>query len=206
MDLPSHHAILIEGNVEETLAAIHRSADTLLLNYESLGIDEARSIIEASLTAPVIEEKKRIIISFRDITREAQNALLKILEDPSPQVEFLIITENASALLPTLRSRLYVMGSKSSYAEAASAGREAVQIFVKMPVADRLKEVEKMVKAQKDSGSKALIRSFLLSLHDELKVDEGSRTTFKTIHNALLYLDDKGASTKVLLESVALAL
>lgn len=199
MNLPDHHAILIESDVEETLASIQRSTDTIFLSFENLGIDEVRSIIETSLTAPINEEKKRIIISFESITREAQNALLKIFEDPSPQVKFLIATENAHALLPTLRSRLHIIQNDRI--------KNVENNFLKLSITERIRRIEILVKNQKETGSKAEIRSFLLSLRYELtRTGEGSQTTLKALHRAIEYLDDKGSSVKILLESVALAL
>lgn len=41
----------------------------------------------------------------QDMNPSAQNALLKVLEEGPPYAAFLLLTENAAALLPTIRSR-----------------------------------------------------------------------------------------------------
>ena len=46
-----------------------------------------------------------IIDGAESMTDEAANALLKTLEEPPPQVLFLLLTANDSAVLPTVRSR-----------------------------------------------------------------------------------------------------
>jgi len=211
---PQHHAVLHEGvigdsidifraHLEETGIKIEQNPDVVFMEYRSLGVDEARELVALALRAPVVEEKKTIILSIRDITREAQNALLKLFEDPNPQVEFRIAMENSHALLPTLRSRLYVTGR----AEEGKIGREEVQKFLKMGMGERLKEVEKILKEQKDTGSKIEARNFLKALILELErspVENASALCASA--QALLYIDDKGASVKLLLESVALAI
>lgn len=44
-------------------------------------------------------------VSFPDFQPEAANALLKTLEEPRPNVHFILTSERADALLPTIRSR-----------------------------------------------------------------------------------------------------
>ena len=44
-------------------------------------------------------------VSFPDFQPEAANALLKTLEEPRPNVHFILTSERADSLLPTIRSR-----------------------------------------------------------------------------------------------------
>ena len=50
-----------------------------------------------------------LITSAETMTAEAQNALLKSLEEPIPGNVFLITTENGEKILPTIRSRCQVL-------------------------------------------------------------------------------------------------
>ena len=57
-------------------------------------------------------EKKRRIYFLRDFHRssiEAQNAFLKILEEPPAKIQFILTTESIYALLPTIISRAKVI-------------------------------------------------------------------------------------------------
>ena len=47
-----------------------------------------------------------ILHDFDKATNEAQNALLKVLEEPSPRTYFVLVTPHPEILLATLRSRL----------------------------------------------------------------------------------------------------
>ena len=53
------------------------------------------------------ESKRKIYLIPRaqDMTENAQNALLKIIEEPPSYAVFLLLTDNAEKLLPTVRSR-----------------------------------------------------------------------------------------------------
>lgn len=56
-------------------------------------------------------EAKAIAIVGKIFNLEAQNALLKILEEPPKGVEFFIFTPNKNSLLPTIRSRMQIINA-----------------------------------------------------------------------------------------------
>ena len=74
---------------------------------ESIGIDFAKKINNFLYQKPVLSKKRTAIIKDADsLTPEAQNALLKTVED-SPQGALLIfIAKDENSLLPPLMSRL----------------------------------------------------------------------------------------------------
>lgn len=209
MILPDHHAILIDNDPSTTVTLLRdelkfkdNDPDIIWTSFESIGIDEARSIIELALTAPINKAKKKIIISAGSITREAQNGLLKLFEDPNPQVEFIIAFENAHSLLPTLRSRLLVV---KGIRTGAVIGPDPIE-FLGLSLSSKMTEVDRIVARFKDSGSRQEARRFLQTLLTELECDpKANLDGIRAIGSALSYIDDKGASLKLLLESVALS-
>ncbi len=72
----------------------------------SIGIDLVRLVIEALSKHP-FEGKRSVVAIFEAhlATAEAQNALLKILEEPPPSAAIVLVTEYPDRLLPTIRSR-----------------------------------------------------------------------------------------------------
>lgn len=73
----------------------------------SIGIDQIRNLLSRlSLVVPTAAEIKRVIIirNAEAMTEEAQNALLKALEEP-PEGTILILLTNKDSLLPTIKSR-----------------------------------------------------------------------------------------------------
>ena len=67
-------------------------------------IETARAL--ASWVNIPYEGEKIALISFHIITLPAQNALLKILEEPRMGVKFILVTTNKESIIPTLYSRL----------------------------------------------------------------------------------------------------
>ncbi|SFV56726.1 DNA poymerase III subunit delta' [hydrothermal vent metagenome] len=58
-------------------------------------------------------QTKYILLAAKAFTTVAQNALLKLLEEPPKNIEFIIISPTKSNLLPTVRSRLPIIKSNT---------------------------------------------------------------------------------------------
>ncbi len=72
----------------------------------SIGVDDVRFLRADVLTPPNDLDSKIYIIEDADtMTVQAQNALLLTLEEPPSYVLFLLLCENATAMLETIRSR-----------------------------------------------------------------------------------------------------
>ena len=72
----------------------------------SLKIDQIRDVQKKVNEKPIVSNKKVYIIDDSDkMTKEAQNCLLKTLEEPPEYVMIIIIGQNKSAFLPTIKSR-----------------------------------------------------------------------------------------------------
>ncbi|MCX5753487.1 MAG: hypothetical protein NTW97_07535 [Candidatus Krumholzibacteria bacterium] len=74
----------------------------------SVGIDLVRLVIEALSKHP-FEGKRAVVAIFEAhlATVEAQNALLKLLEEPPASAVIVLVTEYPDRLLPTIRSRCH---------------------------------------------------------------------------------------------------
>ena len=93
---------------------------------KSIGVSLIREIRAQAYIAPQeLSVRVFIIDGAHLLTTEAQNALLKILEEPPSGVYFFLLSENASALLATVRSRAPVL---------------KMQIFEDRELADYLKD------------------------------------------------------------------
>ena len=88
--------------------------DILYVQHEKPGVisvDEIRTqVVETATVRPYESAYKVYIIEDADLMNpQAQNALLKTLEEPAPYVVILLLTENKEALLPTILSRCVVL-------------------------------------------------------------------------------------------------
>ena len=71
-----------------------------------ISIDESRHIIEFLSQKPTLPGKRSVIIeNFENMSRNAANSILKILEEPPVDSIIIITTCKLLSILPTIRSR-----------------------------------------------------------------------------------------------------
>ena len=75
------------------------------------GIDDAKELRERAVYAPVAARYKIYIIDeAHQLTRDAFNVLLKLVEEPPPHLRFIFATTEPDKIIPTLRSRTHHYG------------------------------------------------------------------------------------------------
>jgi len=99
------------------------------------GVDDARSLRDRLQMSPMLGQSHVIIIDEAHmLTREAQNALLKALEEPPSHIHFIFATTAAAKVLPTIRSRCqhYQLrrptGEQIEFALKRAADQEGIKI------------------------------------------------------------------------------
>lgn len=76
----------------------------------NIKIEQIREIQKKVLEKPIISKRKVYIINDSDkMTKEAQNCLLKTLEEPPKYVTIILIGSNESAFLSTIKSRCTII-------------------------------------------------------------------------------------------------
>ena len=86
---------------------INKNPDMLVIDKPTLQVADIEGIIDNVQLKPMVYGHKVILITNADgINETAQNKLLKTLEEPNPQVIFVLTCTNIEKLLPTVRSRL----------------------------------------------------------------------------------------------------
>lgn len=84
------------------------------LEENSIKIDKIRQMQKKALEKPIISDKKVYIINDSDyMTKEAQNCLLKTLEEPPKYLTIILIASNESKLLNTIKSRCIKISFKN---------------------------------------------------------------------------------------------
>lgn len=72
----------------------------------NIKIDQIRELVKNVYEKPIISNRKVYIINDSNLmTKEAQNSLLKTLEEPPEYITIILITSNSSLFLPTVISR-----------------------------------------------------------------------------------------------------
>ncbi|MDR2074492.1 MAG: hypothetical protein LBP36_03970 [Oscillospiraceae bacterium] len=82
---------------------------------KSIGVDEIRDLQKKAIFKPIEANMKIYVIKKAStLTEQAQNSLLKFLEEPPSNVIVCLVCENSKNLLPTILSRIIVLTGKTS--------------------------------------------------------------------------------------------
>lgn len=82
--------------------------DFSIINEEgtTIKVEYIREVIEKIIEKPIVSEKKVYIINnCEKMTKEAQNCLLKTLEEPPEFVTIILVSANENLILNTIKSR-----------------------------------------------------------------------------------------------------
>lgn len=215
-----HHAYVYEGPLSllEPLAnsacamfelvRLHNPSVTVEL-WEKFSIDDARSLTQrASLKAT--GGKALFVLGLGIAASDAQQALLKLFEEPQEGVTFVLLVPHG-ALLDTLRSRFLV------YPEVVSEDRgtttDDAAAFLSWPYKKRSDWITTFLKDEEDVRERA--RAFVDALERELHTKlqsaaAGHRSDIigglEDIGHFRTYLFDRAPSLKMILEHFAATL
>ena len=96
----------VREGIHPDVINVGRVTDSAGKTKREIGVDRIRSIVsEAAILPNEGRMKVYVIEDAHTMNISAQNALLKILEEPPYFVSFLLLCENAGTLLETVRSR-----------------------------------------------------------------------------------------------------
>jgi hypothetical protein len=143
--------------------------------------------------------EKILIVATEFITEEAQQALLKIIEEPPLSTRFIFVIPSGYSFLPTLESRFERVETKGD-----ERGMVVFSEFKKAPYSARLELIEQSIK-NKDLTWQADIKHGLLH-YLTYECDSQSAQTLKELEYIVRLLLTRGASNKFLLEHLALTL
>jgi len=175
--------------------------------FETVGIDEARTAKEFQEKHAVGGGRKICIFSASRVTPEAQNALLKVFEEPTPHTHFFMILSSASLLLPTLRSRLVVLEEKSSIDDDTSAEGIEAKKFLASSKGERLSMVAPMIKEKNRDELRRLTDALTKGMYKgKFFSTEESTKALSQLVAMRNYVFDSASSVKLIAEHLALVL
>jgi hypothetical protein len=209
-DFPRHHAILVTHEnrseyAESLWNELGENPANRFFNQTVLDIDTARSII--SWAQSPYNDERVALISFHTVGLPAQNAMLKVLEEPRTGTRFILLTTNKDHLIDTVLSRVH-------HVHIAGDGNEQVKKVAKEFLATssafrmRLSHILDLLAKQDEEGRKDRegVKTFILSLVDALRDAKApSRYILETLQVAS-YASDPSVSGKALIEYLSLLL
>lgn len=206
-----HHAVVFEGEGKEGLEYVNTylqdtfgiqlqgNPDYAVLERERFTIADARTLKEQSSQAPLGEMRVFVIVT-ESILHEAQNALLKLLEEPAPHTHFYFILPTTRELLPTVQSRLFFGGVIAP----KTTQHELAETFISSTVGERIELLEPIIKKKDRYEARRLLHSVETLLRKEGVIKR--KRELSEITHAQQYLTDRSSSIKMLLEHVAVVL
>lgn len=194
--------------------------DLYVRAYDAFGVGEAQDVRGKAMLRALGDSGRVFVLATPSITIEAQNALLKILEEPPAGVSFFFVLPTPQMLLPTLLSRVQILDLAQSESEslvnpraflkASSAERlDMLKVFFpkKKGDEDGDEEEEGETKSKRDIAGAVAFLSALestLYVHTTPEKSASMREGTRAIYRARTYVNDKGSLMKSLLEQVAL--
>lgn len=212
MDLPKslatlHHAYVASCGVDELCDALEERGvprrgcpDVYIYECQEFRIDNARELRGRASMNPLVLSRRIFVVACAGIAQEAQNALLKTLEEPRGNAIFFFLLPSPERLLPTFRSRMQMLHTEHIGHRMSNINTEK---FLKAKPAERLTMLEPFTKKKEDEErDMQSLLAFLDAL--ERAMAGGHPDGLKALYRAKRYIADKGALVKPLLEQVAL--
>lgn len=212
-----HHAYLIESELSllpEIFSVLEKygfkisgNPDFFLKETDTFSIEDAREVKRFQSQKSSSGDKKIILISTKYFSRESQNALLKVLEEPTPNVHFFIVTPITSILIDTLKSRLFILKTESSSEKTEL--EKLAKDFLSKEKEERLSIVSKIIKKFEKEENATSLKVYVVSFLDELEKLVSKKENREEFDISLIwkikdYIHDQGSSVKNLLETLAL--
>jgi hypothetical protein len=191
---------VLDALVDDKVLA-KQSPDVYIRKFQKFGVDDASEIRTRASLKPVADLRRAFLFFFPAATTEAQNALLKTLEEPGDSV-FFIVTPSPETLLPTIRSRvqtLQVDGGRNDTVD--------VRAFLKAGYPDRLTLLKPLYEHESGERDTAAVLDFLQALERSfaaMRKTSEVHSGLSAMYRARKYVTDKGSLLKPLLEHVAL--
>lgn len=152
-----------------------------LEDKNSIGIDQIKLLINWSNSKPFYSKSKiGIVLEADKLTEQAQNAMLKLLEEPSKSNNFVLTTENFRDLISTITSRCQlILDSKINNEELD------ITEFIKSDQLGRLNFINTEVT---NENKNIFLFSLLKYYRAKLKEGKDTRKNIQTINQTQKYI------------------
>ncbi len=216
-----HHAYCILGNtldvvndiekflLKELKFSIINNPDFWYGEFDVMDIYDSRAVKSSHQNKPTAGDKKVFVVSANFITEKAQNAMLKLFEEPRGDTHFFLVLPSLNNIIPTFRSRLFIIDTSKSDVSIIDSKE-----FLQTPIGKRMNIVKKICTSISDEEeSKIEIIKFINSLETELKkkvnflkTNKDELKMFEEVEKIRQYAGEQSPSLKMLLEHISLSL
>jgi len=147
---------------------------------KAIGIDKSREIIKFAQNKPLTGDQRLVVVfDANKLTEEAQNALLKTLEEHPSYLDIVLVAKNETDLLGTVLSRckqLRVDGVKSKKNIKTQKKQKSVEELKKLKIGEVVGFAQKIAKMEKDE---------IIALLESWAIEEENQGFYKSADTLL---------------------
>jgi DNA polymerase III delta prime subunit len=218
-----HHAFVIEAEPEEGIATaqvwaekelgmkVGNNPDVIVLHYGLLSVDDARRVTELAAGRAFAGDTKVVIIAASRAYHEAQNALLKLFEEPPTGTYLFLVLPSLGGLLPTLRSRVQVLRPDGRLRKSSIS--EVAEEFMKASKEKRSALIKKLTSGKDEEERRenreealAIVNGIEVAAYAKLERGDGVAALLSDIAVLRGHLHDRSAPVRMILEHVSLVI
>jgi len=221
-----YHAFVIEAGAEEGIKAaqawareelgmkIENNPDVIMLRYGLLSVEDARRVAELAASSPFAGEHKVVIITASRAYHEAQNALLKLFEEPPIGVYLFFVLPSLGGLLPTLRSRVQILKHETSSTKLQTKAKREInpaEEFMKASKEKRSAMIKKIAAHQEGDAVSAReeaieIVNGIEAVAYQRGIGKADAALLSDIATLRGHLHDRSAPVKMIMEHLSLVI
>lgn len=190
----AHHSILLYTHDISTVDIVEISAEDEVQDteFDTFGVDDAEQLIRNAHIRPATHNTQLCVIRTPFISLEAQNALLKVFEEPPLSTRFLLIVPKDFVVIDTLLSRCEIVEADNSTLE-----NKSFTDFLAASYRERLALIDQAQKKKNAHWQRDIKKGLI----EYLKTHTNDIKELEYVARLLL---TRGASNKFLLEHAAL--
>lgn len=155
--------------------------DVLIISEEkSIGIQNIKDITPLLFRMPFQEDYKLLfVLHAESMTREAQNAFLKVLEEPPENTQIILFAQNSESLLPTVLSRCVVVHAESNKKEKTkkASSLPTMEDIKKTSMGERVELLEKYTVKKEQAVS--WCQELLIQAKNDMELHPTSETAIE---------------------------
>lgn len=169
---------------------------------KSIGIGQIKELKSYLMQKPFQNKFKTTVIEKAGLlTTEAQNALLKTLEEPPAYANLILCIEKEGDLLPTILSRCQKIYVTNAMHNEKGAGQGSLNL--ESSLGDKLVKAEELGKMERDEAIDVL-KGWAMNLHKKTDISEKENEALKLLLKVISDLENTNVSLKLAIEYLLL--
>lgn len=182
---------------------IHHLDVTTVESEKSIGIEDVRNMQKTVFLKPLRGNKKVVVIkNAHTATLQAQNALLKLLEEPPPDTIMILTTHKKELLLPTILSRCSVV--EIDREEQKTPADHPILTLSTLSIAKRLHLAQEVGKTREDALT--FLEEAVTATRNALLTSSHAHRLLRSLQETHTVVETTNVSPRLTLETLLLNL